>query len=133
MNHLMTSSIGRHSVDFLKANNIRPQLIYIPQRHTNRGDQQGNIIRIYMSNILSEKVAAQTIVHEVAHCELGIGNCQLAEAICMAKEKMHITNKDYLTRQEWEYVAKLARDNYPEYGWKHGGIGNYDEYINVID
>ena len=49
------------------------------------------------------------------------------------KTKMHITNKDYLTKGEWEYVKKLAIDNYPEYNWEKGGYGNYEQFNFVRD
>ena len=35
-------------------------------------------------NIASERVAAQTVIHEITHCRYNIGGCQWVEAVCMA-------------------------------------------------
>ena len=49
------------------------------------------------------------------------------------KKKMHLTGNDYLTREEWNRMVQLAKDNYQELPWKAGGILDYEEYIKVID
>lgn len=64
----------------------------------------------------------------MTHYKYGIGGCQHAEAICFAMEKMHITGRNHLTQEEWEYVKKLAIDNYPELKWERGGYGNYEQF-----
>ena len=93
-----------------------------------RGEQIGNQIILYQNNINSLRVAAQTLIHELTHYGYGIGNCQHAEAICFAFEKMHLMGRDYLTQDEWEYVKQLAIDNYPEYEWEKGGYGDYERF-----
>lgn len=94
---------------------------------TYRGDQRGHIINIYLSNIKSKRVGAQTIIHEMTHYHYGIGQCQHAEAVCFAMEKMHILNRSYLT-EEWNQMVKLAVDNYPELEWENGGYGDYEQF-----
>lgn len=74
-----------------------------------------------MSNISNVRVAAQTVIHEATHHKYGIGHSQRTEAVCMAKEKMHIVNRMKLTEEELRYIVKLARTAYPEYEWKKGG------------
>jgi hypothetical protein len=124
LKNLETSDIGKDTIEYLEKEGITPCLIYEKQYHSNRGDQIGRVINIYMDNIKNDRVAAQTIIHEVTHYRYGIGQCQWAEAVCMAKEKMHIVNRNKLTGDELRYIVKLARDNYPEYAWKKGGYKN---------
>lgn len=45
----------------------------------------------------------------------------------MAFEKMHIVGRDWITREEWEYVSQLAKDNYDEQ-WIKGGYGDYGQF-----
>ena len=68
----------------------------------------------------------------MGHYHYDIGYCQHAEAICFGLEKLHITGKAKLTYDEWEYVKKLAIDNYPEYEWEAGGYGDYSK-IRLYD
>ena len=119
---LNKSDIGKETLKYIKDTEIRPILNYEPQYHTNRGMQFGNRIEIYMNNIQSPLVAAQTVIHEITHHKYGIGKCQWAEAVCMAKEKMHKENRKYLTISEKRYIVRLARKYYGEYNWKKGGI-----------
>ena len=123
--NLQSSSTGLKALQYLEENNIVPKLIYDKQIHTNRGEQQGNVIKIYMSNIYnSPLIAGQTVIHEVCHHQYGIGQSQWAEAVCMAKEKMHKENREYLTVAEKRRLIKLAKDNYPEFNWRKGGYEN---------
>ena len=62
----------------------------------------------------------------MAHYRFGIGECQHAEAICFAMEKMHKEN-------EREYVKKLAQDVYTDLKWEDGGYGNYEQFAFVRD
>lgn len=39
--------------------------------------------------------------------------CQHAEAVCFAMEKMHKERRDYLFKEEWDRMIKLAIGNYP--------------------
>ena len=104
---LETSDIGKDTIEYLEESGVSPRLIYEPQFHSNRGEQP--------------RIAAQTVIHEVTHQRFDIGECQWAEAVCMAKEKMHITGRSTLTAEEKRYIIKLAKKAYPEYNWKRGG------------
>ena len=44
----------------------------------------------FMSNILNETVAAQTVIHEVTHARYNIGKCQWAEAVCFWHKRRNI-------------------------------------------
>ncbi len=118
---LNKSEVGREVLQYIEDAEIRPKLIYEPQQHDNRGQQWGNSIEIYVDNISSPLVAAQTVIHEITHHKYGIGKCQWAEAVCMAKEKMHKENRTYLTIAEKRYIVGLAKKFYGEYNWKKGG------------
>lgn len=119
---LEKSDIGKETLKMLETKGVKPKLIYSRQLHTNRGHQRGNTISIFIDNIPNAKVAAQTIIHETTHLYYNIGQCQWAEAVCFAKEKMFLTGRP-LTIQEKRYIVKLAKDNYPEFHWKKGGYG----------
>lgn len=119
---LEQSEIGKTALRHLEEMDVKPIFDYSPKFHSHRGDQQGNIIKIYMSNIATSKVAAQTIIHEATHLYYNIGQNQWAEAVCMAAEKMFLTGKP-LTIAEKRYIIKLAKTAYPEYNWKKGGHG----------
>lgn len=125
---LETSDVGKETIEYIEKNQVYPQLIYEPQYHSNRGEQTGRAVNIYLDNISSSRVAAQTIIHEITHVRYNIGRCQWAEAVCMAKEKMHIAGRNKLTNEELRYIVKLAKDNYPEYEWKKGGY-KYGKYF----
>lgn len=118
---LNKSEVGKEVLQYIEDAEIRPKLIYEPQQHDNRGQQWGNSIEIYVDNIRSPLVAAQTVIHEITHHKYGIGKCQWAEAVCMAKEKMHKENRTYLTIAEKRYIVGLAKKFYGEYNWKKGG------------
>ena len=118
---LNKSEVGKEVLQYIEDTEIRPKLIYEPQQHDNRGQQWGNSIEIYVDNIRSPLVAAQTVIHEITHHKYGIGKCQWAEAVCMAKEKMHKENRTYLTIAEKRYIVGLAKKFYGEYNWKKGG------------
>lgn len=119
--NLEISSIGRETIKYIEDNNVAVYLNYERQIHFNRGFQEGNIVNVFMSNILNETVAAQTVIHEVTHARYNIGKCQWAEAVCFAQEKKHIIGRNELTFSEKRYIVELAKKNYPEYEWKKGG------------
>lgn len=118
---LETSPIGKETLRYIIESGIKPQIIYEPNNFGIRGDQRGTEIRIFMSNISNSRVAAQTVIHEVTHYRYDIGNCQWAEAVCMANEKRHIEGRDQLTQDELKYIVSLVKKAYPEYEWKKGG------------
>lgn len=124
LKHMETSEVGREAIEYIESSGIKPQLIYEPQRFSHRGEQSGDTIKIYMANIISDRVGAQTVIHEITHHKYGIGGCQWAEAVCMAKEKMHKEGRNYLTGEEIRYIVDLAKRAYPEYEWKKGGYKN---------
>lgn len=120
-NEMEKSAVGKDAVDYLNSKGITPLFVYDPQNHSNRAEQQGDAIRIFMDNIGSPLVAAQTLVHEVCHHQYGIGQSQWAETVCFAKEKMHKENRTYLTIAEKRKLVKLAKDYYGEFQWRKGG------------
>lgn len=122
LNLLEQSEIGKTTLRHLAEMDVKPIIDYSPKLHTLRGEQQGNIIKIYMSNIANAKVAAQTVIHEATHLYYNIGQNQWAEAVCMAAEKIFLTGKP-LTITEKRYIVKLAKTAYSEYNWKKGGYG----------
>ncbi|MCR5792824.1 MAG: hypothetical protein K6G65_06620 [Lachnospiraceae bacterium] len=107
--HLETSEIGKRVIEYIGKSGVKPQLVYEKQWHNNRGEQQRNTKKIYVNNIANNKIAAQTVIHEITHHMYNIGGCQWAEAVCMANEKMHIERRSYLTSEEKRYIVKLVR------------------------
>lgn len=73
---LEESTIGRETMEMLLTKSVKPKLIYGRQFHSNRGEQIGDVIKIYVDNIPNSKDAAQTIVHEATHLYYNIGHCQ---------------------------------------------------------
>ena len=133
LKEMTESPIGQKTIDFIEKDNVAIQLDNNRQFHSNRGYQQGNIIKIFLDNTGSKLVAAQTIIHEMTHYHYNIGNCQHAEAVCFAMEKMHKERRDYLYKDEWERMVKLAIDNYPELEWEAGGYGDFKQFDFVRD
>lgn len=125
---IKSSVIGEHIISCIENSDVFIRLINGSQNFSYRGEQRGNVIKIYLSNIPNLRVGAQTIIHEVSHYYYNIGGCQHAEAVCFAMEKMHLLNRDYLTEDEWNKIVKLAVDNYPEYEWEAGGYGEYEQF-----
>lgn len=121
LNELETSSVGMETIEYIKRSGILPRLEYENQWHSARGEQQGDAITIYLSNTKNSRVTAQTVIHEMTHHRYNIGECQWAEAVCFAKEKMHIENRTTLTFAEKRYIIGLVKKAYPELNWKKGG------------
>lgn len=124
IDNLVTSPIGRETLEYIEKNKIYPQLNYEPQYLSQRGQQCGDVIEIFIDNIPNVRVAAQTVIHEITHHRYNIGGCQWAEAVCLANEKKHIVGRNHLTPDELIYIVNLARNNYTEYNWKKGGYKN---------
>ena len=114
---LENSPVGRETLKQLKEKGVKPYIDYTKKPFTHRGSQYENNIEIYMNNISSPKVAAQTVIHETTHLFYGIGQSQWAEAVCMSREKMFLTGKP-LTISEKRYIINLTKGNYPEFKWK---------------
>lgn len=129
--HLRTSPVGLDAIKYFETHSEVVVMLSESTESKDRGSQDGNLITIWLKNCPNLRVAAQTVVHEYVHHRYGIGGSQLAEAICFAFEKMHKEGRDYITAQEWEYVKKLAKDNYPRYPWE-GGTGDYGQIKLVI-
>lgn len=128
LEEMQQSPVGISTINHILNSKATIELINEGQNHLNRGEQQGNTIRIFLSNIKSRRVAAQTVIHEMTHYYYNIGQCQHAEAICFAMEKMHLEKRDYLTKEEWNKMVRLAVDNYPELEWENGGYGNFEQF-----
>lgn len=119
------SPIGREVLEHIEKSDVRIQILQgVKAPEGERGSQKGKDIKIYLDEITNTRVAAQTVIHEMTHFYYDIGNCQWAEAVCFAKEKMHIEGRDKLTFSELRYIVKLAKDNYPHLEWKKGGYKN---------
>ena len=110
------------TISILKSSGIKPILDYSYKNFDYRGEQQGDIIKIFIRNIPNPRVAAQTIIHETTHFYFNIGQCQWAEVVCFAREKMFLTGRK-LTVSERRYIINLAKQAYPEFRWKKGGYG----------
>lgn len=131
---LLKSPVGIDTINAIKNSDVIINVINMRMHPTGaRGEQGGNRIDIYARQCQNKLVFSQTIVHEMAHYRFGIGECQHAEAICFAMEKMHKERRGYLKPNEWEYVKKLAQDTYPELKWEEGGYGNYEQFDFVRD
>lgn len=132
IDEMSQSPIGRQALKWIENSDVRIAIYEDELCGGIRGYQEGKTIKLFPRNIPSKKVAAQTLIHEMGHYHYGIGNSQHAEAICFGLEKLHLTGKEKLTIAEWEYVKKLAIDNYPEYEWEAGGYGEYSK-IRLYD
>lgn len=132
IDEMSKSEIGQQVLSWIEKSNVSIAIREDEYGGGNRGDQRGRTINLYPRNIKSVRVVAQTLIHEMGHYYYDIGYCQHAEAICFGLEKLHLTGKEKLTRSEWEYVKKLAIDNYPEYNWEAGGYGDYTK-IHIVD
>lgn len=126
--NMQSNPIGIDTIRHIRDDDLSLHIIGGPVNSSARGMQQGKDIYIYANNINSLRVAGQTVAHEVAHAHYGIGNCQHAEAVCFAHEKMYKEGRDYLTSGEWEDMKQLAIDNYPELEWEENGYGNYEQF-----
>lgn len=128
LGELETSTVGRETIEYIKHSGIMPKLEYEKQGHFDRGVQQGDAITIYLSNTKSPRVAAQTVIHEMTHHKYNVGECQWAEAVCFAKEKMHIENRTTLTFAEKRYIIGLVKKAYPHLNWKKGGYRDGQQF-----
>lgn len=90
------SQVGRQSMEYIESHNIPVQFDNVSYAGGARGDSGSSDIRIFTRNIKSSLIAEQTVIHETTHIRFHIGQCQHAEAICFAYEKMHKENRDYL-------------------------------------
>lgn len=122
INLLERNEIGQQTIRMLEEKGVRPFLDYDYHHFSYRGEQQGKNIKIFVRNIPNSKVAAQTVIHETTHLYFDIGQCQWAEAVCFAREKMFSTGRK-LTISELRYIVSLAKQAYPEFNWKKGGYG----------
>ena len=124
-NEMNNSPIGREVLKQIGDSDAQISLLQgIKSPEGERGSQQGNIIKIYLDEIPNARIAAQTVIHEMTHYYYDIGGCQWAEAVCFAKEKMHIEGRSKLTYAELRYVVGLARKHYADLDWKKGGYKN---------
>lgn len=129
--NLKTSAVGLETIQYLE-NNPQVKLKLSEDREaTDRGQHEGNLLTVWLSNCPNIRVAAQTVVHEVAHHKYNIGGSQLAETICFAFEKMHKENRKYLTQQEWNDLVILARRAYWDLPAK-GGVDNLERFDFIV-
>lgn len=130
---LEESEVGRHALEYLKSKNLKFIYSYDDGIEGERGSQQGDILTIYVKKIKSNRVGAQTVVHEVEHHEQGIYGCKLAEAICYAKEKMLKENRTFIYDDEWADLQTLAAKQYPGYPYQNESIKKeLSDYVKII-
>lgn len=129
--NLKTSEVGLETIQYLEDNpQVKVKLSEDPEKN-NRGEQEKNLLSIWLNNCPNVRVAAQTVVHEVTHHKYGIGGSQQAETICFAFEKMHKENRKYLTQEEWDTLVEIARTAY----WNlpaNGGVDNLERFGFVV-
>ena len=77
LEEMSESPIGQKTIEFIEKDNVAIQLDNNRQFHSNRGYQQGNIIKIFLNNTGSKLIAAQTIIHEMTHYHYSIGRYRL--------------------------------------------------------
>ena len=94
------------------------------------GGEYGSIVLCAGNRAVTAQILTipKTMIHEYTHYRYNIWNCQHAEAICFAYEKMHNENRAFLYDDEWEYVKGLAIYAYPAYNWEQGGYGDYEQF-----
>lgn len=122
------SWIGRDMKQYLEESDATIRIIDEKQSHFLRGEQEGNNIRIYSTNIKNKSVLGQTVVHELTHYRYHIGRSQRAEVMCFGMEKMHLYDKVGLSRAEWKELIKKIKAEYHEYKWRVGGYGDYSQF-----
>ena len=125
------SEVGRESIEYIEQNETAVFFDNMAYSEGVRGGSGNNYIRLYLRQIDSEIVAEQTFVHEAAHLRFNIGDCQHAEAICYAYEKMHKENRTVLYEDEWKKLVLLAKEQYWYYNWEKGGYGDYGQFSFV--
>ena len=128
LEEMQQSPIGKRVIRQISDSDVSINLINKEQITSNRGEQLGETIIVYLQNCKNTKVVAQTVIHEMTHYFYHIGSSQHAEAVCFAMEKMHLLKRDFLTVEEWNQMVQLAKDNYRELEWESGGYGNFKQF-----
>lgn len=131
---LEKTSIGNHAIEFLTNNNLHFSYDTRYYDHDYRASQQGNKLTLFVKNNANNFIASQSVVHEVAHREYGIERCQLAEAICMAKEKMHKENREFIYDDEWNILLDLAARYYDDLPLENNTIRmGLEYYVKIVN
>lgn len=120
LNNLNRTRIGRATAEYLMEHReIEIQMCYgIDHLPGVRGEQIGDLIRIYASETKTVQKTAETIIHEITHHRYDISNTQWAECVCFAQEEKHRTGKMTLTGAELRNIIKTVKELYPEYPWR---------------
>ena len=129
--HLKTSPVGLDTIRYLEENPQVKVMFSEDPEATERGQHEKNLLTIWLSNCPNVRVAAQTVVHEVAHHKYNIGGSQLAETICFAFEKMHKEGRNYLTQEEWDILVELAKNYYYDLP-AVGGVDHLERFDFVV-
>lgn len=125
LNEMNKSPVGRKALRWLSDSDVHVIIDEDDYGEGARGKQEGELIHLYPRNIVSLRVAAQTLIHELGHYHYHIGNCQHAEVICFALEKLHLTKREKLTSSEWNQIEQLAIDVYSDLPWEKDGYGDF--------
>lgn len=129
--HLESSPVGLDTLRYLEKNPQVKVKLTEDREESNRGQHDKNLLTIWLNNCPNVRVAAQTVVHEVAHHKYNIGGSQLAETICFAFEKMHKEGRNYVTREEWDTLAEIARKHYWDLPAK-GGVDHLERFDFIV-
>lgn len=121
LDDLLTSKIGRKTLEYLENLPQMPKLNYIDTLDGIRAEELEGVIVVYVKNCKDVKTAACSLIHECTHRKYGIGQSQWAESQCVSAEILHRRNRDYLTMSEKRMIIKAVKDVYPEYNWRKGG------------
>ena len=118
---LKQTKTGQEALETLENLPEQMKLTYEPRNDGVRGYEENGETKIYLDNCKDIKTAACSVIHECTHYKYGIGGCQWAESVCVAKEIMHRRDREYLTISEKRNIIKAVKDVYGEYKWKKGG------------
>ena len=115
---LQKSEVGKHAYDFITNNSVNVEINYTDEfEEGTRGFTLGNSIFIYAKNTKTIRLTTETIIHEVAHVELGTSKrTQWEEAYCFSQEAKH--TKKQLTFDDLKGIIKTVKMLYPEYPWR---------------
>ena len=125
---LLLSPVGRDTIRAIEESDVIIKISEEKPFDGVRGYEKDGEIVLYPRNAKNRTVAGQTLIHEMAHFRFRIGECQHAEAVCFAMEKMHIMNRDWLAEEEWRKMVDLAKIAYPELEWEVENGGNFEQF-----
>lgn len=118
LKELKNSSKGQKALAYLENNNIIVGLNYGPAEKGVRASQQGEIFKLNVENLKSDKDAAAAVVHEITHHKYNIGGTQKAEVICFMEEYKFLKGVDKVSRSVVKRIIRGVKEQYGSYDWK---------------